>query len=269
MKKETLLMMVLAFVGAVAVKAQKKTFEGEFHFVNTVTVDKTMQKMYKWARSGEYKMDFVRRGEDEYCSETYGGTHCIILRSKDEGYVWSPLLKKGYKFKWSDYKAYCDKIHQNNTIQSRATGDTKDINGYPCRRYVHTESGQTELMGAKIVTTEEKDYWVCEDYPAEYMASTVIPGMPFYYEENSRIKLPLLGEASQHQLLEMVAVTERKVEDSELTPPADIQFTFTKDAYGAQNKLIKEIYKYKKKNGIEDDGVKEDGVSREKGEWDF
>ena len=269
MKKKTLLVMVLALLGTLVANAQQKTFEGEFHFVNTVTVDKTLQKMYKWARSGEYKMDFVRRGEDEFCTETYGGTYCLLLRTKNEGYVWSPLLKKGYKFTWTDYKAYCDKIHKDHTVQSRATGDTKDINGYPCRRYVHTESGQTDLMGAKIVSTEEKEYWVCEEYPSEYMGSTEIPGMPFYYEENSRIKLPLLGEASQHQLLEMVSVKERKVEDSELAVPDDITFTFTKDAYGAQQKLIKEIYKYKKKNGIEDDGVKEEGVSREKGEWDF
>lgn len=267
-KRKILVTILLSFV-SIVLPAQKKSFEGEFHLTNTVTADKTFRKLYTWIVNGEYRMDIIRRGEDELCAETYQGTTTLILRSQNIVYCWSTLLKKGVKFAYIPYEDYLKSLHKDFTSTVKATGETREIFGYICNRYRGAEKATTNVFGAQMTTTQEEDYWVCEDYPAEYLGSTYLPGMPFYYEENSRVGLPLLGEGSQHQSISVTSIKERSVADNELTPPADIQFTTTDDGYNAMQKLAKEIRKYKKKHNITDDGVKTEGVGQQQGEWDF
>lgn len=271
MKTKQIILSALAIMCCVLASAQNRKFEGEFVMTNTVTVDKTIQKLYSWARSGEYKMYFVQRGGDQLCDETYTGTTSLILRSKNMCYVYSKLLKKGYKYSYSGLEVQMDTLHRNATSTVAPTGETRDMHGFTCKRYKGTVSEDTDFFGVKISSVNDMDYWVCEDFPSDYIGSTKVSGMPFAYEEIAKIKLPLFGTGSQHQTLTISSLKERTVEDSELAVPTDISFETTNDGYNAQAKIAKEVRKYKKKNKIEDDNVsvKEEGVSQKKGDWDF
>lgn len=271
MKTNTVILTVLTLLVSVCASAQNRRFEGEYVMTNTVTVDKTIQRLYSWARSGEYKMYFVQRGGDQLCDETYTGTTSLILRSKNMCYVWSKLTKKGYKYTYSGFETQVDTLHKDATNTIAATGETRDIHGFTCKRYKGAITEVTDFFGAKISTADEMDYWVCEDFPADYIGSTKVTGMPFAFEEIAKIKLPLFGTGTQHQTLAISSLKERTVEDSELAVPADVTFETTTDGYNAQSQLAKEVRKYMKKNKITDANinVKEEGVSQQKGEWDF
>ena len=269
MNKKNVLLLLLAVLMVVPVDAQKKQFEGEMEYSIAVTCDKTFRKLYTWLRNGEFKSTTICRGQDALTTETYMGTSALVLPSKGEMYIWSDLLKKGYKIDYNTYLEQNKLMNEQFKTEKQFTGQEKDILGYHCKEYKATAIQEFSLLGdAGLKTVTDRNYWVCEDFIEQYMSTTPVEGLFFYNDETTRVGLPLLGEGVQHYLAKMVSIKERPVSDEELTVPVGIKFEVG-DPLKAQQKLAKEIRKYKKKHKIEDDGIKEDGVSNEKGEWDF
>lgn len=254
--KKLLLLSALLLVSVLS-KAQSEAFEGEMSYENTVTSSKGMKRLFpSLLKDGTYEMQFVIKGKKRKISDTYAGLVQYENRDRDMAYVYSPLLKKGFKFSISDYEKKLEKRYKDGGGKpAKKTGEVKDFDGLTCHHYKGTSDITYDLLGAKIVVNCTLDYWICKDFPPEYMGSIPVEGMPMSFDEMQVAQFPLLGSQKQHQNVQMTKVERRAVDNSEVTPPSGVQFEISEDAISSMMKLQKEISKHMKKNNIEDTGV--------------
>jgi len=271
--KTKILLLALFMLGIrVCAQETEPPFEGEIHYTNTVAVDKTLAKLFGGAKSGEYIMKTVVKGNKEYGEESYSGMYSITLPDEDAVYIFSKLTKTGYKYPYSYYAKNAEHIKELFEGNIATTGEKKEIFGYTCERYKGAEKSTQDIFGAKMVTTRIVDYWVCKNFPKEWVGSLEVPGKPFDYEDQQTITLPIVGDAVQAQTVHVSDIKPRAVDDKEFELPKDIVFEKLDDGYSAQRKLQKEIRKYMKKNKLTSNGVgeiKTEGVATTKDEFDF
>jgi hypothetical protein len=272
MKAKTILLALLMTVGGVCAQENGTLFEGEIHYINTVAVDKTIGRLFGGAKSGEYTMKIVHKGGKEYAEESYSGMYSILLPEKDEVYVFSKLTKTGYKFPYSYYAKNAEKIQDLFEGNIASTGEKKQIHGFPCERYKGAEKSTQDIFGVKMVTVRIVDYWVCKQFPKEWIGSLEVPGKPFDYEDKQSITLPIVGDGVQAQTVHVSKVVPRAVDEKEFAVPTDVTFTDIDDGYSAMRKIQKEIRQYMKKNKLTSNGVGEiqtEGVANTKDEFEF
>lgn len=255
-KKQFLALVLLTISGVT--NAQTTEFEGELMYENTVTSSKGMRKLYpSLLKDGTYDMQYVIKGNNRKTADTYSGLIQYENRDRDLGYVYSPVLKKGFKFKIKEYEAKLnEKVEKNGMSEAKNTGETKEIEGFKCYHYKGNTATQQDLLGAKIEITCTMDYWVCMDFRPEFIGSIKVPGLPVSFDEMQVASFPLLGSQKQHQNVQLTAANRRPVDKGEVTPPSGINYTFSEDPISDFYKLQKEVYKYLKKNKITDNGVK-------------
>ena len=270
MKTKIFLLSLLFVSSGLFAQESDAPFEGEIHYTNTVAVDKTISKLFGGAKSGEYTMKVVVKDGKEYGEESYSGMYTISLPAKNEVYIFSKLTKEGYKYPFSYYAENAKKIKDLMEGNIASTGEKKEIHGFPCERYKGAEKSTQDIFGVKMVTTRIVDYWVCKQFPKEWIGSLEVPGKPFDYEDQQTITLPIVGDGVQAQTVHVSKVVPRAVEEKEFEVPADVTFTEMEDGYSAMRKLQKDIRKYMKKNKLTDNGVRTEGVGDTKNEeWDF
>ena len=272
MKVKVLLLTLFLLGNSVCAQENEAPFEGEIHYTNTVAVDKTIGKLFGGAKSGEYTMKIVHKGGREYAEESYSGMYSILLPEKDEVYVFSKLTKTGYKFPYSYYAKNAEKIQDLFEGNIASTGEKKQIHGFPCERYKGAEKSTQDIFGVKMVTVRIVDYWVCKQFPKEWVGSLEVPGKPFDYEDQQTITLPIVGDGVQAQTVHVSKVVPREVDEKEFEVPSDVKFTQIDDGYSAMRKIQKEIRQYMKKNKLTSNGVgemKTEGVATTKDEFDF
>lgn len=239
--------------------AQETTpFEGEMMYENTVTSSKGMQRLFpSLLKDGSYEMQFVIKGNVRKVSDTYAGLIQYENRIKDMAYVYCPLLKKGFKYKISKYeKQQEEKYGEASEGKVTKTGEVKEIEGLKCHHFKGDYVQAFKLLGSEITVTCNIDYWACLDFAPEWMGSVKIEGMPALFDEMQIATFPLLGSQKQHQNVTLTEVKKRPVDNTELTPPSDVEFTLSDDPLSSLGKLQKEISKYIKKNNLIDTGVK-------------
>lgn len=270
MKTKYILLAMLSICTGAFAQEGDAPFEGEIHYTNTVAVDKTLGKLFGGAKSGEYTMKVVTKDGKEYGEESYSGMYTITLPAKNEVYIFSKLTKEGYKYPYSYYAENAKKIKEMMGGKIASTGEQKEIHGFTCERYKGSEQNTQDIFGVKMETKRTVDYWVCKQFPKEWIGSLEVPGKPFDYEDLQTITLPILGDAVQAQTVHVSKVVPREVDDKEFEVPSDVTFKDMEDGYSAMRKLQKEIRKYMKKNKITDNGVRTEGVGDTKNEeWDF
>lgn len=256
-KKELFLSLSMLMMSTWAI-GQTSDFEGEFLYENTVTSSKGMQKLYpSLLKDGTYDMQYVIKGNNRKISDTYSGLIQYENRDRNIGYVYSPLLKKGFKFNLQEYEdKFNEKVEKQGMSKAKKTGETKEIEGFLCYHYKGNTTTQQDLLGAKIDITCTMDYWVCPDFRPEFIGSIKVPGLPVSFDELQVASFPLLGSQKQHQNVQLTAANRRTVDKAELTPPSGISYSLSDDPLSDFYKLQKEVYKYLKKNKITDNGVK-------------
>ena len=254
--KRILLLSSLLLVSVLS-KAQNDAFEGEISYENTVTSSKGMKKLYpSLLKDGTYDMQLVIKGKKRKISDTYAGLIQYENRERDLAYVFSPLLKKGFKYKISEFeKAQDERYKKAGGKPGKKTGEVKEIEGLKCHHYKGESDMTYDLLGAKIVINYTSDYWVCQDFPSEFIGSIRVEGLPISFDEMQIAQFPLLGSQKQHQNVQMTEVNRREVDNSEVTPPTGVQFENSENAVSSMMKLQKEISKYMKKNNLENTGV--------------
>lgn len=254
--KKLLLLSAFLMVSFVS-KSQNVTFEGEISYENTVTSSKGMKKLFpSLLKDGTYDMLYVIKGQKRKIMDTYAGLIQYENRERDIAYIYSPLLKKGYKYKLSDYEnGLEEKYKKSGGKPARKTGEVKEIDGLKCYHYKGASDMTYDLLGAKMVVNYTSDYWVCPDFPKEYIGSICVEGLPVSFDEMQIAQFPLLGSQKQHQNVQMTEVKKREVDNSELTPPSGVQFQISEDPVSSMMKLQKEISKYMKKNNLTNTGV--------------
>ena len=238
--------------------AQTEEFEGELLYENTVTSSKGMQKLYpSLLKDGTYEMQYIIKGSKRKMSDTYSGLIQYENRDRDLGYVYSPVLKKGFKFKIKEFEDKLnDEVEKNGMSKAERTGEIKEIEGFKCYHYKGNTSSQQDLLGAKIEITCTMDYWACLDFRPEFIGSIKVPGLPVSFDEMQVASFPLMGSQRQHQNVQLISANRRVVDNSEVTPPSGINYSSSDDPISDSHKLQKEVYKYLKKNKITDSGVK-------------
>lgn len=270
MKNKTSVFVLTLFV-SLSISAQNKKFEGEIVYKNTITIDKTTQKLYSWARNGVYEDRVFIKGKNRLEENDYLDMKTLIIGEKDVCYIWNDLTKTGFTFVYSEYINYLKKIGTEysevllNNIQE--TGETKDFFGYTCKHYKGELKEKINMQLVKLDQTKKKDYWVCNELP-NVMDEEDFPGLPFKFEINVSARVPLLGSLQNYQSCEISSITTKNVDDKVFEIPSDITFKTSSDGYGSIRKIAKEVRKYKKKNKIEDNKVDANGASEE-GSFDF
>lgn len=255
-KKQVLTLVFLLM--SVVSEGQTTEFEGEMLYENTVTSSKGMRRLYpSLLKDGTYDMQYVIKGNNRKTADTYSGLIQYENRDRDLGYVYSPLLKKGFKFKIKEYEDKLnEKVEKQGLSKAKKTGETKEIEGLQCYHYKGETATQSDLLGAKIEVTCTMDYWVCLDFRPEFIGSIRVPGLPVVFDEMQVASFPLMGSQRQHQNVLLTAVNRRIVDKAEVTPPSGINYSISEDPISDFYKLQKEVYKFLKKNNITDAGVK-------------
>ena len=255
-KKQVLTLVFLLM--SVVSEGQTTEFEGEMLYENTVTSSKGMRRLYpSLLKDGTYDMQYVIKGNNRKTADTYSGLIQYENRDRDLGYVYSPLLKKGFKFKIKEYEDKLnEKVEKQGLSKAKKTGETKEIEGLQCYHYKGETATQSDLLGAKIEVTCTMDYWVCLDFRPEFIGSIRVPGLPVVFDEMQVASFPLMGSQKQHQNVLLTAVNRRIVDKAEVTPPSGINYSISEDPISDFYKLQKEVYKFLKKNNITDAGVK-------------
>lgn len=255
MKK--ILLLSAIFMVSLLSQAQNTAFEGEVMYENTVTSSKGMKKLYpSLLKDGTYAMQYTIKGEKRKMTDTYAGLIQYENRERDLAYIYSPLLKKGYKYKISDYeKGQAKKYEEAGGKPAKKTGEKKEIEGLICYQYKGATDLSYDLLGAKMVINCTTEYWVCPDFPKEYIGAILVEGLPVSFDEMQIAQIPLLGSQKQHQNLQMTEIKKREVDISEVTPPSGIDYQITEDPVSALMKIEKEISKYMKKNKLTSTGV--------------
>jgi hypothetical protein len=227
-------------------------------YENTVTSSKGMQKLYpSLLKDGTYDMQYVIKGNNRKTSDTYSGLIQYENRDRNLGYVYSPLLKKGFKYKIKEFEEKLnEKVEKQGLSKAKKTGETKEIEGLMCHHYKGNTSTTSDLLGAPIEVTCTMDYWVCLDFRPEFIGSIKVPGLPVLFDELQVASFPLMGSQRQHQNIQLTAANRRTVDKGEVTPPSGISYSLSDDPLSDFYKLQKEVYKYLKKNKITDNGVK-------------
>ena len=145
--KQLFLSLSMLMMSSLAI-GQTSGFEGELVFENTVTTSKGMQKLYpSLLKDGTYAMQYVIKGNNRKISDTYSGLIQYENRDRNIGYVYSPDLKKGFKFNIKDYEEkFNEKVEKNGMSKANKTGETKEIEGFKCYHYKgNTKSEQNRL----------------------------------------------------------------------------------------------------------------------------
>ena len=252
--------------------AQKKHFEGEITYTVSITMDKTMRKFIKDA-DGEYKVRTIYKNGNEKTVENYFGTTNYIFRDRDSVYVYNPATKTGYKCTYSkSVEDYASIRNPSESFKSTVgpTGETKIVNGITFEHFKGQEKMNMDILGTTIVSTEDLDYWVNQDYDENYLMSIRIPGLYTDLDYTSRFRVPLFGEGVQHVSIKMHEVNPREVKDLDFALPSDITFTEVYTQNQAEKAIKKDYKKYTKKLGKKKgEDVKTTGASEVKGEWDF
>ena len=232
--------------------AQQQKFEGELIYENTVTTNKTMRKLYpNLFKDGTYDMQYVIKGDLKKMSDTYAGLVQYECKSKDTGYLVCPLLKRGYRYKLSQYRMQQEDQFRNwGGNSGKRTGEVKEVEGLECQHYKNRLQAK-EGNGECTV-----DYWVCRDFESEFIGLAKLEGLPVEVDYIQTMSLPLIGTLKQHQSITLTGSKRRVVDDEEMNPPSDYDYYISEDLNATLIKLEKEIFKYMKKNHLEDAGVK-------------
>lgn len=245
---------LLACMASISLFAQKENFEGRVVFKNTMTSDKITQKLYPWARNGEFQSSVYLKNGNRYEENGLLDIKTLILKD-GQCCVWNDLTKTGYVFNYSDYAKYLQDLQNSSSIQVvsdevRFTGETQEVFGYTCKHYKGALVRIVDLGIAKVEESQQRDYWVCEDLP-NINDDEDLPGMAFVFEFLAETKVPLMGSMQNYQSGVITSISASAVPDSFFEVPGDIDFKVSSDGYGATRKLAKEVRKYKKKHKIE------------------
>ena len=237
--------------------SQNVKFEGEVTFENTVTSSKGMKSLFpSLLKDGTYAMQYIIKGEKRKIVDTYAGLIQYENRERDIVYIYSPLLKKGLKYKLSDFeKEQAEKYKNAGGKAAKMTGEVKEIEGLTCYHYKGASDMTYDFLGAQIVINYTSDYWVCPDFPQEYIGSICVEGLPVSFDEMQIAQFPLLGSQKQHQNVQIIEIKSRGVDNSEVTPPSGVDYQISENPISSMMKIQKEISKYMKKNKLTDTGV--------------
>lgn len=258
MKTKQLFLSLSIMMMSLLAMGQTTGFEGELVFENTVTTSKGMQKLYpSLLKDGTYAMQYVIKGNCRKISDTYSGLIQYENRDRNIGYVYSPDLKKGFKYNIELFEKQSNEtVEKNGMSKANKTGETKEIEGFKCYHYKGNTKSEQDVLGAKIEITCTLDYWVCPDFRPEFLGSIKVPGLPVSFDELQVASFPLLGSQKQHQNVQLTGANRRSVEKEEVTPLSGINYTISNDPTSDFFKLQKEVSKYLKKNKITNTGVK-------------
>lgn len=244
--------------------AQKQHFEGEITHNMSISLDKTARKFLKGS-DGAYEMKTIYKNGDELCHEDYYGFTTLISRTKDSVYMYHPDMKKGYKCSFSASIASFKEARKEMKSSVSSTGETKEMYGITFKRYKGEETLETSLE-----TTDQLDYWVCTDFDDTWVSNIKVPGMIQSFDYFNKTKIPILGTMTQHFEMSIKELKARKVNDSELTLPADINFTLVSDQATVESKLKKDHKKWAKGQGKKvGEDIQTRGAAKTKGDWDF
>ena len=275
-----LVTLFLAINATVITNAQKKHFNGEITYTVSVSLNKAARKIIK-GTEGEYKVRTICKNGNEKTTENYYMTTSYTFRDKDSIYSYNQRTRTGYKCSLSETIKYNEKVRKEGENKAggvstdfkndvKPTGETKEISGLMFQRYSGTQTFKMDVLGAKVVSTEDLDYWVNTDYDESSIMTIMIPGLFTDLRYTSRFKVPLLGEVEQHITMAFHKVKPRDVSDEEMALPSDIDFKELKNDSEISSAIKKDYKKWAKAQGKKQgEEVKTEGAAEIEGEWEF
>ena len=275
-----LVTLLLAFDATVEANAQKKHFNGEITYTVSVSLNKAARKIIK-GTEGEYKVKSICKNGNEKTTENYFMTTSYSFRDKDSIYSYNQRTRTGYKCSLSETIKYNQKVRHEGKNEGgglstefkndvKPTGETKEISGFTFQHYKGPQTCKMDILGAKVVSTEELDYWVNTDYDDSNIMTIMIPGLFTDLNYTSRFKVPLLGQVEQYVSMKFHEVNPREVSDEEFVLPTDIVFLEVKNDSEIGDAIKKDYKKWAKAQGKSiGEEVKTEGAAEVEGEWDF
>lgn len=263
-----------------AVSAQKP-FEGEIQYRNFENHSKTVRKFSKgMSYNGARDVKVIVKGKNVLIKDESLHLNTLLLPDEEEAIVYSDVLKRGLKCTYSDYTRTYMSTYGPNTwapqqtkeYSVKKTNATKNIDGHKCVQYagkVITHTPAPEPIVTDVEVWTDTKYKMPEAY-LNYLYGIVVDGLVVKCTTDLKSKVPLFGRQDSFVASEMKSVTPRKVDDSEMTVPADYELKET-DSPFKMNGIHSDTKKYLKNNKMypADADADTEVTYKIEEEWDF
>ena len=228
------------------------------------------------AYNGERTMMVILKDNKTHIIDCGLHMHTIIDQAQNKAYIYSDVTRKGlvapanefirnYKSAFDPDVELMPELRKESSMAD--AGRTQEYKGDKCRVY----AGQM-TTGENMLTDVE--LWYTDKYRINDSYDCLFAGLPVKGIVRKGIitqsgSIPLLGKMKSTLAIELVAVDEGVVDDSEVTPPTNISFTtFSKPAQMIN--LCKENTKTLKKQKLYPNTMKKEEVDYNiRSQWDF
>ncbi len=256
-------------------------FEGEINYRNFENHSKAVRKFSKgMAYNGARSVRVLIKGNKVHIIDE--SMHLSTLLLPDEGYViiYNDLLKQGLKCSYSNYtmtymSQYSPKAYipgQMKDYEVKATDETTEIQGEPCKLYKGTITTTTNGASPTVTTVE---VWCSTKYKVDpvyqyYLYGVEIPGVAMKWTTDQHGKVPMIGSMDSFVASEVKSITPRTVDDSEMQIPSEYELKLTDSAFKMLG-IYEDTKKYLKKNKMYPTDAENDTevTYQIEEEWDF
>ena len=246
---------------AVSSNARTHTFEGVLMYRNYEHHSAIVRKFSGGqAYNGERSIRVTLRGNSVHIVDESMHIHTIIKPDEDKYYIFSDVSKQGFVAKASEI---LPKFFSGLDPNVEASGSTPKSSTLKSTSRQETYKGDRCKVYEGQLAVEESflndvEMWYSDRLLANKSYRYVFSGLPVPGIVRKGIitqsgKIPLLGNMKSTTATELVALTERKVAPSEMTPPSNITIApYTKDTrlysfYKQSSKALKKAKLYPEK----------------------
>ena len=258
-------------------KSHSTFFEGCLLYRNYEHHSAVVRKFsFGEAYNGERTMMVIMKDNKTHIIDCGLHMHTIIDQAENKAYIYSDVTRKGlvapanefirnYKSAFDPDVELMPELRKESSMAD--AGRTQEYKGDKCRVF----AGQMTTGGNSLTDVE---LWYTDKYRINDSYDCLFAGLPVKGIVRKGIitqsgSVPLLGKMKSTLAVELVAVDEGVVDNSEVTPPTNISFTtFSKPAQMIN--LCKENTKTLKKQKLYPNTMKKEEVDYNiRSQWDF